>query len=147
MAWFRRRLNVVPSKVHKVRRALLPTASGPARAVRSVPATATGGRDAMTAELTRIAAREDIRVRRDDGIGRVWLRRRGDHLPTAEWYSTAAPPAPTTKMAPASPPPGAPRSPVRPRRGTPRRRRRSTRASGANGHDPMLECRAQNDPL
>jgi hypothetical protein len=45
----------------------------------------------MTAALTALAASKNLRLTAGDGIPRAWARRRGAHLPAADWFYVAAP--------------------------------------------------------
>jgi hypothetical protein len=54
----------------------------------------------MAEELNRIAVAEDLRILAEDGIPRAWRRRRGAHLPAAEWFWVAAPAGPEDKERP-----------------------------------------------
>jgi len=98
LALFHRELTQVEWRVYEVRRALLPGGRG--RAVRWLRAHAAGTRTQMAAELARIAATDGLCISADDGIERAWVRRRGAHVPTAEWFYTAAPAGATDKEGP-----------------------------------------------
>jgi hypothetical protein len=69
-------------------------AGDPARlagASRSLRALASGTRPGMAAELARVATATRSPVTAEDGISRVWFRRRGTYLPAAELFYVAAP--------------------------------------------------------
>ena len=51
----------------------------------------------MVEELSRIGAAEGVPILAEDGISRAWRRRRGAHLPAAEWFWVAAPAGPEDK--------------------------------------------------
>jgi hypothetical protein len=80
-------------RVYEVRRATVPVQGKPdrGRTVRSVQAMAAGSRDEMRAELEGVAGSARVAVRDDDGLGRVWMRRRGGGLPDVEWFYVTAP--------------------------------------------------------
>lgn len=94
MSLFREQLETCRWNVYEVRRALRPKASDPAKvanAARWLRIAAAGSRADMTAELAAMGRAAGINVTTDDGIGRVWLRRRGPLLPAAEQFYVAAP--------------------------------------------------------
>jgi hypothetical protein len=102
-AMFAAQLDAMTWKVYEVRRAVRPRAGDPSKmasAVRSLRTVASGSRAAMAGELACIAARKGTRVTAEDGIGRAWLRRRGDYLPAAEWFYVAAPEGAEDKQGP-----------------------------------------------
>jgi hypothetical protein len=94
MQAFHAQLEAMPWKVYQVRRAMRARAGDPTRmanAARWLYAAAAGTRPEMVAELAAIAEAHHTRVLADDGIGRVWLRRRGPDYPAVDHFYVAAP--------------------------------------------------------
>jgi hypothetical protein len=103
LALLHTQLKAMPWQLYEVRRAIAPKASDPhtaGRAVRSLRAQAAGTRAAMTTALTQLADRNHLTLTAGDGIPRVWCRRRGNYLPTAEWFWVAAPAGAADKQGP-----------------------------------------------
>jgi hypothetical protein len=93
----------MPWRLVEVRRAILPSGGDPARrgrTIRSVHTISTGSRTQMTAALAGAADRARVPVTAEDGIGRAWLRRRSQFLPSAEWFYAATPNGPEDKKGP-----------------------------------------------
>ena len=95
LALLEERLSQARWAVYEVRRALLPSSRDPEKAgisARQLRAVATGTRSAVHHALTAIALghRRTIDVS-DPGHPRVWLQRRGDHLPATEMFYALAP--------------------------------------------------------
>ncbi len=109
LATFQAALDQMPWRLYEVRRAVLPAATGAgktSRAARWLRAYASGTRAQMATALAATAASNKLRVTAEDGIPRAWARRRGEHLPAADWFFVAAPKEQQTKKAPGSPQPG-----------------------------------------
>ena len=96
-------LDQMPWHVYEVSRVIRPRAGDPARAAsasRSLRALASGTRAEMTTALRHHARTWQTLTEQDDGIERVWLRRRGAALPAAEHFLVAAPAGPHDKEGP-----------------------------------------------
>jgi hypothetical protein len=95
LALLEERLDEARWAVYKVRRALLPSSRAPDKPgtnARQLRAVATGTRSAMRHALAAIAIGRNQVVDVDDPRHpRVWLRRRGDHLPATEEFYAIAP--------------------------------------------------------
>jgi hypothetical protein len=103
LALLETRLDEMPWRLVEVRRAILPSGGDPARrgrTIRSVHTISTGSRTQMTAALAGAADRARVLVTAEDGIGRAWLRRRSQFLPSAEWFYAATPNGPEDKKGP-----------------------------------------------
>jgi hypothetical protein len=91
IAAFEARLSQMPWNLYEVRRALTPRAGGSAAAFRQLRIHRSGTRTDMATDLAVAATRAGAVVDAGDGIERMWLRHRGQVLPTAEWFWVAAP--------------------------------------------------------
>jgi hypothetical protein len=88
--------------LYEVRRVLRPRRDDPAKLAngsRSLRRLATGERGDLQLRLADLARADDVDLEHgEDGIVRVWLRRRGPRLPTGEHFLTVAPATATDKQ-------------------------------------------------
>lgn len=97
------RLDEMSWAIYEVRRVLRPRNDDPTRlanASRSLRALTHNSRPAMVEELHSLAEECRLPVEADDGIPRIWLRRRAACFPTVEWFWVAAPDEPADKDGP-----------------------------------------------